>query len=119
MRTFIAMLTVVGVLCIGTTEADPPRKIDVPRQISLLKNAKSARERAGAANELGRHGAIRARDVKDAIEPLLGALKDDKDADVRRAAAKALGDIAPDPKLAVPALTEALKDKSVAVKLAA
>jgi HEAT repeat protein len=119
MRTLIVMLTVAGVIFIGTTEADVPKKIDVAKQISLLKNAKTARERAAAADELGRHGAIRARDVKDAVEPLLGALKDDKDADVRRASAKALGNIAPDSKLVVPALTEALKDKSMAVKLAA
>jgi HEAT repeat protein len=119
MRTLIAMFTVVGVIGLGTLEADGPKKIDVVKQISLLKSAKSARDRASAADELGRHGAIRARDVKDAIEPLLEALKSDKDADVRRAAARALGNISPDPKVVVPALTEALKDRSVAVKMAA
>jgi uncharacterized protein (DUF2336 family) len=119
MRSFIAMLTVVGVISLGTSEADVPKKIDVAKQISLLRGAKNARDRAAAADELGRHGAIRARDVKDAIEPLLEALKSDKDADVRRAAARALGDISPDPKLVVPALTEALKDRAVTVKMAA
>jgi HEAT repeat protein len=119
MRSSIAMLTVAGVIGLGTSEADVPKKIDVAKQISLLRGAKSARDRAAAADELGRHGAIRARDVKDAIEPLLEALKSDKDADVRRAAARALGDISPDPKLVVPALTESLKDRSVTVKLAA
>jgi HEAT repeat protein len=119
MRSLIAMFTLVGVIGLGTMAAEGPKKIDVAKQISLLKSAKSARDRAAAANELGRHGAIRARDVKDAIEPLLEALKNDKDADVRRAAARALGDISPDPKFVVPALTEALKDGSVAVKMAA
>jgi HEAT repeat protein len=119
MRSLIVMFTVVGVIGLGMIEADGPKKIDVVKQISLLKSAKSARDRAAAADELGRHGAIRARDVKDAIEPLLEALKNDKDADVRRAAARALGNISPDPKAVVPALTEALKDRSVTVKLAA
>jgi HEAT repeat protein len=119
MRTLIVMATVVGVLGLSTLEADVPKKIDVAKQISLLKDAKKAKDRAAAADELGRHGAIRARDVKDAIEPLLEALKGDPDAEVRRASAKALGDISPDSKLVVPALTEALKDGSVAVKLQA
>jgi HEAT repeat protein len=119
MRTLIAMLTVVGVISLGSLDAEGPKRIDVAKQVALLKGAKSARDRAAAADELGRHGAIRARDVKDAIEPLLEALKKDKDADVRRAAARALGDISPDPTDVVPALTEALKDKSVVVKMAA
>jgi HEAT repeat protein len=119
MRTLILMATVAGVLGLSTLEADAPKKIDVAKQISLLKEAKKAKDRAAAADELGRHGAIRARDVKDAIEPLMEALKGDRDAEVRRAAAKALGDISPDSKLVVPALTEALKDSSVAVKMQA
>src|SRR5205085_1800358 len=72
-----------------------------------------------AAEELGRRGAIRARDVKDAIDPLLEAIKKDSDSEVRRASAKAIGDISPEATKAVPVLTEALKDKSVAVKMAA
>jgi HEAT repeat protein len=119
MRTFILLATVAGVLSLGTLEADVPKKIDVAKQVSLLKSAKTARERAGAADEIGRHGAIRARDVKDAIEPLLEALKGDRDAEVRQAAARALGNIAPDAKRVVPALTEALKDQSANVKMAA
>ena len=119
MRSFMLMLTVAGVLGLGTLEADVPKKIDVAKQISLLKGAKSARDRAAAADEIGRHGAIRARDVKDAVEPLLEALKSDRDADVRQAAARALGDVSPDAKRVVPVLTEALKDKSANVKAAA
>jgi HEAT repeat protein len=111
--------TIVGVLGLSSLEADVPKRIDVNKQITLLKSAKSAKDRAEAASELGRHGAIRARDVKDAIEPLLEALKSDSNAEVRRAAAKALGDIAPDSKVVVPALTEALKDSAVGVKMAA
>ncbi|MCI0459271.1 MAG: HEAT repeat domain-containing protein [Gemmataceae bacterium] len=119
MRVLMMLLTLVGVLYLDALDAQGPRRIDVPKQIGLLKNSKSARERATAADELGRHGAIRASDVKDAIEPLTTAVKTDSDADVRRAAAKALGDIAPDPMTIVPVLTEALKDKASPVKMAA
>jgi HEAT repeat protein len=119
MRNLIVMGTLVGALGLSTLEADVPRKIDVGKQIDLLKNGKTAASRAEAAAELGRHGAIRARDVKDAIEPLLEALKNDTSADVRRAAAKALGDISPEASSTVPPLMEALKDKSPAVKMAA
>jgi HEAT repeat protein len=119
MRTFVLFATAVGALSLGTLEADVPKKIDVAKQVSVLKNGKTARERAAAAGELGRHGAVRARDVKDAIDPLLEALKGDRDAEVRQAAARALGDISPDPKRVVPALTEALKDKAANVKMAA
>ncbi|HYT91622.1 MAG TPA: HEAT repeat domain-containing protein, partial [Gemmataceae bacterium] len=111
--------TIVGVLTLGTLEADVPKTIDVPKQIGVLKNSKSARERATAAEEIGRYGAIKASAVRDAIEPLENAAKNDPDADVRRAAIKALGDIAPDATKTVPLLMEALKDKSATVKLAA
>jgi HEAT repeat protein len=119
MRTLIAVSTFVGVLTIGTLEADVPKIVDVPKQIAALKGGKTARERATAAEEIGRYGAIRGAAVKDAIEPLLDALKNDSEASVRSAAATALGAIGPEPKTTVPALTEALKDSSASVKIAA
>jgi HEAT repeat protein len=119
MRNLIVMATLAGALGLGTIEADVPKRIDVARQIELLKSGKTAGARAEAAAELGRHGAVRARDVKDALDPLREALKNDTSPDVRRAAAKALGDINPDAAATVPALTEALKDKSPVVKMAA
>ena len=119
MRTLIAMLTLVGVVSLSTLEADPPKKFDAARYVRDLKTAKNAGARANAAERLGERGAIRARDVKDAVEPLLQALKDDRDAEVRQAAARALGNIAPNAKVVVPALTAALKDPSVNVKMAA
>lgn len=119
MRTLIAVSTVVGVLTLGTLEADVPKVVDVPKQIGVLKNSKSARERADAAEALGRYGAVRGGAVKDAIGPLLSALKGDSDANVRSAAAAALGAIGPDPATTVPALTDALKDSAAGVKLAA
>src|SRR5262249_16173848 len=46
-------------------------------------------------------------------------LKSDKDANVRRNAATALGKIAPDDNAAVKPLTDALKDKAIPVRIAA
>jgi HEAT repeat protein len=118
MRILIAVTTLVCVVAL-TAEADVPRKEDVPKNINLLKTSTSAKVRATAAEELGRRGAIRASDVAEAIDPLLKALKDDKDADVRKACAAALGEIGTEAEKVVPALTEALMDSSATVKLAA
>jgi HEAT repeat protein len=119
MRTLIAFSTLVAALTIGTLEADVPKVVDVPKQIASLKTGKTAGERAAAAAELGRYGAIRGSAVKDAVDPLQNALKNDSDAGVRSAAATALGAIGPDPKTTVPLLTDALKDSSNNVKYAA
>src|ERR1700738_851064 len=80
----------------------------------LLKSLKSStpQARASAAEELGHLGAIRASDVKAAVPGLIEVLKKDRDPKVRKAAAHALGRIDPDPGVAVPALTAALKDKT-------
>ncbi len=119
MRGLIALTTVLGVIGLGTLEADVPKKLDASKSITSLKNSRSARDRVEAAEEIGRIGSIRASAVKDAIEPLLSALKGDSDAGVRAAAAKALGMIAPDAETTVPVLTEALRDKAMNVKAAA
>jgi hypothetical protein len=119
MRRLIVFSTLVGILAITSTAAQSPKVEDVPKNIGLLKNSSSAKDRAFAAEELGRRGAIRLADVKEAFEPLREAVKKDSDANVRRAAAAALGKIAPEADKTVPVLTEALKDKSVIVKMAA
>jgi HEAT repeat protein len=119
MRIFMAMATLAGILGLTTVHADVIKKEDVPKYINFLKTGTSAKVRANAAEELGHRGAVRASDVEDAIDPLINALKTDKDADVRKACAIALGDIAIEPEKCVEALTEALKDKSPVVKIAA
>ena len=96
-----------------------PKKEDVPKYLAMLKNQSNAKERALGAEMLGKRGQIQVRDVKNAIEPLLGAMKDDSVADVRRAAATALGAISTQPKTVIPALMDALKDKALPVNLAA
>ena len=96
-----------------------PKKEDVPKYLAMLKNQSNAKERALGAEMLGKRGQIQVRDVKNAIEPLLAAMKDDSVADVRRAAATALGAISTQPKTVIPALMDALKDKALPVNLAA
>jgi HEAT repeat protein len=95
------------------------KKDEVPGRIKMLKLSADPAVRAKAAEELGRRGELRAPDVADAQEPLRNALAKDKTAEVRRAAATALGRIATEPKENVPALMEALKDKNDTVKMAA
>jgi HEAT repeat protein len=119
MRPFIVMFTLTGALTLSGLEAGVPKKIDVGKMIGLLKNSKVAKERVEAAEAIGNRGAIRASEVENAIEPLMEALKADTDATVRGAAAKALGQIAPDADKTVPLLTEALDDKATGVKLSA
>jgi HEAT repeat protein len=118
MRSFMALVTVVGVLGLAGVDAQVIKKEDVPKYISILKTGSSAKARAEAADALGHRGAIRSSDVEDAIDPLITALQKDKDATVRAACAKALGDISTEPEKCVEALTDALKDTSAAVKMA-
>lgn len=118
MRGIVSLgcLMLLGI-CASPRALAEPKKEDVPALIKELKS-KSAKARVGAAEDLGHLGAVRANDVKDAVPALLEVLKKDRDPDVRRAAAVALGKVDPDPKLAVPVLTEALKDKKPAVRIA-
>jgi len=119
MRPLIAMATLTAIVALATAGGDIPRKEDVPKNLNLLKTTPSAKIRATAAIELGRRGAIRASDVAEAVEPLLDFLKKDKDADVRKACAQALGEINLESEKCVAALTETLGDKSTVVKIAA
>jgi len=95
-----------------------PKKEDVPKYMKQLSSSNAA-DRATAAKMLGVRGTINANDVEDAVEPLKGVLQKDKDAKVRAAAARALGDIHPEAEETVPLLIDALKnDKVMEVKLA-
>jgi HEAT repeat protein len=95
------------------------KKEDIPKTIARLKS-RSAKDRATAAELLGRRGAVRSSDVAEAVKPLLGLLRDDHDANVRRAAAEALGNIGRELDETVAALVDAMKlDKAPAVRLAA
>ncbi|HYV36326.1 MAG TPA: HEAT repeat domain-containing protein [Gemmataceae bacterium] len=119
MRPFIIVATLVGIVAIGAVEGGPPRKEDIPKLINALKTSPTGKARAQAAEDIGARGAIRASDIENAIDPLLSALKADKDADVRKACAKALGGTASYADKCVPALTDALKDNAQPVQIAA
>jgi HEAT repeat protein len=95
-----------------------PKKEDVPKYLKMLKNSPSAKDRALAADMLGKRGAIKASDVEEAIEPLKLALQKDADSKVKAAAAAALGNISPDPEKTVPLLIDSLKEKNLELKMA-
>ena len=110
------LLLVTGFL-VTFTEAQVPKKEQVPSLIKLLKN-KDPKTRAKAADSLGQVGIVRALDAEDAVKPLTELLKD-KDAGVRAAAATALGKIRLEPKTVVPELAKLLEEKSPTMLVAA
>src|ERR1019366_6489812 len=87
-----------------------PKKEDVPKYLKQLQSSSNAADRAKAADMLGKRGGINANDVEDAVEPLKTILQKDKDAKVRVAAARALGNIHPEAEGTVPLLIETLKN---------
>jgi len=93
-----------------------PRREDIPKYLQMLTKSAIAKDRALAAEMIGRRGSVSRKDVVDAIEPLKLALAKDGDAKVRAASARALGAIAADADKIVPLLIEALADKSDDVK---
>ncbi|MBM4073666.1 MAG: HEAT repeat domain-containing protein [Planctomycetes bacterium] len=115
---YSSMILMLGSAIVLAGGRVPPRQ-DMPKYIKMLKTSTSAKDRALAAEMIGRRGQVQAADVKDAVQPLLKTLKNDPSADVRRASAAALGNIATQPKTVLPALVDALKDTSLPVGLAA
>jgi len=111
------MRTVVTLLMLTNPAFADTREEQVSRLVRDL-DAKDAKTRASAAEEIGKIAAIRASYGKPAVEKMLKMLKD-KDASVRGAAAEALGKM-DEPKKVVPALLDLLKtEKSDAVKVGA
>src|SRR5262245_5391635 len=119
MRALIALGLAVLLLGLGESRGGGLKKADVVKLSKTLQQSSSPRLRVDAAERLGRHGAVRASDVADAVDPLLVRMKKDTDPLVRKASAEALGRIQPDPKVVVPALVDALKDRSPVVRIAA
>jgi HEAT repeat protein len=120
MRIFVALATFVGCVIIAAAHTDgPPKKEDLPKFIKTLTSSPSPKDRAQAADDIGYLGAIRASYIEGAIDPLLKALKNDKDAAVRTACAKAVGGVAINADKCVPVLVDALKDSNILVKIAA
>jgi HEAT repeat protein len=97
----------------------PPRADEVPKYLKML-SAASAKDRALAADKIGLRGMVNAMDVATGLEPLKKLLEKDADPDVRKAAARALGNIQPDAENTVPLLTKSVKeDKVLPVRIAA
>lgn len=119
MKHFVGA-TILFVLVLNTSDSGSPkpRREDVPKYLKMLTKSPVAKERMQGAQMLGRRGAINVRDVKDAIEPLKKALEKDSDMEVRRAAAEALGRIAPEPETTVPLLIDSLKVKHYGLRMA-
>jgi len=122
MRIRILACTIAALFALNGLQAGSvgvPKKEDVPKYLKMLTSSSSPKDRAFAAEQLGRRGQVQVRDVKEAIDPLLSIMKSDSSSDVRRAAVAALGNIGTQPKTVIPALKDALKDKVLKVNLAA
>lgn len=111
------LLLIAGFMLVPTAEQAAPKPEQVPGLTKLLKN-RDPMTRARAAEDLGLIGAIRAADAEPALPALREALSD-KEPNVRRAAAVALGKIRLEGKEVVPRLTKLLEDKSPGVVQAA
>jgi HEAT repeat protein len=97
----------------------PPRADEVPKYLKML-SASSAKDRALAADKIGLRGMVNAMDVATGLDPLKKLLEKDADPDVRKSAARALGNIQPDAETTVPLLTKTVKeDKVLPVRIAA
>ncbi len=73
------LLVSVGVALGGSA----PRREDVPKYLKMLQAGGKGKDRALAAEMLGKRGMVNYNDVKDAIEPLKTALREDTEAAVR------------------------------------
>jgi HEAT repeat protein len=118
-RIAAALIALSAILITAQAGGRIPRKEDIPKYIEALKTSQSGKDRAFAAEQIGKRGQIQVNDVKDALDLLRRSLKKDIEPSVRRAAAGALGNIATEPEQTVPALMDALKDRSAEVSLAA
>jgi hypothetical protein len=121
MRSVYAGLILLATAGVGLTQVGDTllRREEIPRAIAQLR-AGDPKERAWAAEALGRRGAVRSADVQEAVTPLRELLKNDKNVNVRRAAAEALGNIGRDLDKTIPDLIRAMKsDPAEPVKIAA
>jgi HEAT repeat protein len=107
MKSLMTALGFVSLIVIAANGRAADREAEVAKHIKELKST-SAKTRAGAADEIGKIGEIKASFARAALEPLLDLLKD-KDPSVRQAAATALSRI-DEPKEVVPALETLLRD---------
>jgi HEAT repeat protein len=119
MRPLSGIVLGGAALLLGGAALGDVSKEDLPRILKDLKYG-NAKARAQAAKDAGKLGAVRASDAKDTVPLLLNLAKKDADANVRKSAAEALGNVGADPEEAVPVLLDRLEhDKAMPVKVAA
>lgn len=119
MKYLAPWLLAAVILAAGSTAlADFPKPSDIPPLISKLSSG-NAKSRADAAREIGEIGLVKASYAKPAIPALIRAAQKDKDNTVREAALIALGEVDPEPEIALPIFLAALKDSNDEVKAAA
>lgn len=107
-------------LSVSILIAQAPSAEDMPKYIGTINNpAAKAKAKVEAIDMIAKRGAISARDVREAVEPLKKLAQADKDAGVRKSAVHAIGSIAPEAATTVPLLIDILnKDTAEDVKLA-
>src|SRR5262249_49145181 len=116
---YLAPWLVAAVILAGSTAlADFPKASDIPPLISKLASG-NAKSRADAAREIGEIGLVKASYARPAIPALIKAAQKDRELTVREAALIALGEVDPEPEIALPIFLAALKETSDEVKAAA
>ena len=119
-RAGVLFLLVAGVLGVGAPMiVAASKEADAKRATEDLKKAKDAKVKVAALEKLGELGQIQYAYVEKAIPDMMKALED-KDAGVRAAAAKAVGQAGSEDPETVSSLVKLLKgDKEESVKIAA
>ena len=115
MKPLIAAVGCLLVIAAATPAAT--KEEEVAKYVKDL-DSKDAKARKNAAEEIGKIAQVKASAAKQAMQPLLDALKD-SNSGVREAAALAVGRL-DEPSDGVPALTKLLKEeKEMSVRIAA
>ena len=113
-----ALFAAIALLMAPDSAALAGKREDAAKATAALKSG-DAKQKVAALAELGKLGQIQKSFVADA-EPTMVKLLDDKDAEVRAAAARAVGMIDPDAKEVLPKLRKMLAtDKSEVARLGA
>ena len=117
MKTTITTLGLVALMVTAPFVSAATKEEQVAKYVKDLKS-KDASVRRTAAEEIGKIAQVKASAAKQALQPLLDALKDSASG-VREAAALAVGRL-DEPAEAVPALVKLIKDeKDKSVRVAA
>ena len=120
LKAGVLFLLVAGSLGIGAPMiVAASKEADAKKATEDLKKTKDTKVKIAAIEKLGELGQIQSSYAEAAIPEMMKALED-KDAGVRAAAAKALGQAVSEDPGTVPALVKLLKgDKEESVKIAA